>query len=80
MHQRIGNALFEKAGRGLALTDTGRLVLRHADEIFELRRGLGDVLRGAPVAGPFEFIVGSASALPKTIVYKIIEPAAAFAS
>ncbi|GAA6169486.1 transcriptional activator NhaR [Sessilibacter corallicola] len=75
LEQRIGNALFEKAGRGLALTDTGRIVLRYADEIFELGRELGDVLRGAPVAGPSEFIVGAASALPKTIVYKIIEPA-----
>ena len=71
----IGNALFEKAGRGLALTETGRLVLRYADDIFELGRELSDVLRGAPVVGASEFIVSSASALPKTVVYKIIEPA-----
>ncbi len=75
LEERIGNDLFEKVGRGLRLTETGRLVLRYADEIFELGRELSDVLRGAPVLGPAEFIVGAASALPKTIVYKIIEPA-----
>lgn len=75
LEQRIGNALFEKVGRGLKLTETGHLVLRYADEIFELGRELSDVLRGAPVVGPSEFIVGAASALPKTIVYKVIEPA-----
>lgn len=75
LEDRIGNNLFEKVGRGLQLTETGNLVLQYADEIFELGRELNDVLRGAPVVGPSEFIVGAASALPKTIVYKIIEPA-----
>ncbi len=75
LEDRVGSALFEKAGRGLNLTETGRLVLRYADEIFELGRELSDVLRGAPSIGASEFIVSSASALPKTIVYKMIEPA-----
>ena len=75
LEERMGNALFEKVGRGLQLTEMGRLVLRYADEIFELGQELSDVIRGAPVVGPSEFIVGAASALPKTIVYKIIEPA-----
>ena len=75
LEEQFGSALFEKVGRGLQLTDTGRLVLRYADEIFGLGQELNDVLRGAPAEGPTEFIVGAASALPKTIVYKIIEPA-----
>ncbi len=75
LEERIGSALFDKVGRGLKLTETGRLVLRYADDIFELGQELNDVLRGAPAVGPADFIVGAASALPKTIVYKIIEPA-----
>ena len=75
LETRMGNALFEREGRGLRLTDTGRLVLRYADDIFELGRELNDVLRGVPALGPSEFIVSSASALPKTIVHKIIDPA-----
>ncbi|GAA5315533.1 MAG: transcriptional activator NhaR [Candidatus Pelagadaptatus aseana] len=75
LESHIGSRLFDKAGRGLQLTETGRLVLRYADDIFELGQELNDVLRGAPSVGASEFIVGAASALPKTIVYKIIKPA-----
>lgn len=75
LEQSIGNSLLQKEGRGLRLTETGRLVLRYADEIFELGKELNDVLRGIPAVGPSEFIVSSASALPKTIVHRIIEPA-----
>ena len=75
LEEKIGNPLFQKEGRGLRLTDTGRLVLRYADEIFELGNELNDVLRGVPTVGPAEFIVSASSGLPKTIVHKIIEPA-----
>ena len=75
LESRIGAPVFEKVGRGLRLTDTGRLVLTYADDIFELGNELSDVLRGTAAIGPSEFIVGAASALPKTIVYKILEPA-----
>lgn len=75
LERRIGNPLFSRVGKSLQLTETGRLVLNYADEIFDLGRELSDVLRGAPTVGPSEFIVSAASALPKTIVHKIIEPA-----
>ncbi|WP_100640926.1 transcriptional activator NhaR [Alteromonas facilis] len=75
LEDRIRQPLFDRVGRGLQLTETGRLVLRYADEIFELGRELSDVLRGAPQIGASEFIVSAASAIPKTIVYKILEPA-----
>lgn len=75
LEDRMNQPLFDRVGRGLQLTETGRLVLRYADEIFELGRELSDVLRGAPQLGASEFIVSAASAIPKTIVYKIIEPA-----
>ncbi|MFT6267220.1 MAG: LysR family transcriptional activator of nhaA [Alphaproteobacteria bacterium] len=75
LEERIGQPLFDRVGRRLRLTETGRLVLRYADDIFELGKELSDVLRGAPIVGTSEFIVSAASALPKTIVYKILEPA-----
>lgn len=75
LEKRIGNPLFSRIGKSLQLTETGRLVLNYADEIFDLGRELSDVLRGAPTVGPSEFIVSAASTLPKTIVHKIIEPA-----
>ncbi|MCF2909158.1 transcriptional activator NhaR [Pseudoalteromonas sp. DL2-H2.2] len=75
LEERVGNELLQKEGRGLRLTDTGRVVLRYADEIFELGNELSDVLKGNSAVGPAEFIVGASSVLPKTIVHKIIEPA-----
>ncbi len=75
LEDRIGSSLFEREGRGLRLSEMGNLVLRYADDIFDLGRELNDVIRGAPLIGPSEFIVSAASALAKTIVYKILEPA-----
>ncbi len=75
LEQRIGQPLFDRVGRKLCLTETGRLVLRYANDIFELGKELTDVLRGAHIVGASEFIVSAASALPKTIVYKVLEPA-----
>jgi LysR family transcriptional activator of nhaA len=75
LEERIGQPLFDRIGRRLRLTETGRLVLRYADDIFALGKELNDVLRGAPIVGTSEFIVSAASALPKTIVYKVLEPA-----
>jgi LysR family transcriptional activator of nhaA len=74
LEDNVGSPLFTREGRGLRITETGRLVLSYADEIFDLGRELGDVLRGSPKLGPSEFIVSAASALPKTIVQKIIQP------
>ncbi len=75
LEDSFGQVLFERSGRKLRLTQVGRMVLRYADEIFELGRELSDVLRGEPAVGPVDFIVSAISVLPKTVVYKIIEPA-----
>ena len=36
LEKSLGQKLFTRVGRNLALTETGRLVYRHADEIFSL--------------------------------------------
>ena len=45
LEDSIGEALFSKAGRNLELTETGRLVLGYAEEIFSLGGELEDALR-----------------------------------
>ena len=75
LEERFGNPLFEREGRGLKLSNVGQLVLNYADDIFELGNELSNVLRGESIEGPTKLIVSSASGLPKTVVYKIIEPA-----
>jgi LysR family transcriptional activator of nhaA len=75
LEETLGAKLFVRAGRNLALTDTGRLVFRYADEIFTLGRELQDTLLGRPAGRPLRLIVGIADTLPKLVAYRLIEPA-----
>jgi LysR family transcriptional activator of nhaA len=72
----LGCKLFQRAGRRLTLTDAGRLVLRHADEIFSRGRELMGVLRGS-VAAPqrLRLNVGVTDVVPKFLAYRLLEPA-----
>jgi LysR family transcriptional activator of nhaA len=75
LEKAIGAKLFERVGRNLALTDTGRVVYRYADEIFSLGRELQDTLKGQPPGRPLQLMVGVADTLPKEIAHQILEPA-----
>lgn len=73
----LGEKLFEKAGRGVALTEVGKVVFRYADEIFGLGRELRDALAGRDVRRRPVLAVGISDALPKLIVQKLLAPALA---
>jgi LysR family transcriptional activator of nhaA len=75
LEDSIGEALFSKAGRGLELTATGRMVLSYADEIFSVGGELEDALRNLPPDRPMVFKVGIADVVPKTIAYRLLAPA-----
>ncbi|MCX7412802.1 MAG: transcriptional activator NhaR [Planctomycetia bacterium] len=67
--------LFDRSGRSIALTDTGRIVFRYADEIFAIGRELQDALHDRPTGQPVRFAVGVADALPKVLVHRLLAPA-----
>ena len=69
--------LFERAGRGLRLTEMGRLVFRYADEIFALGRELSESVRGQPTGRPLRLTVGVSDGMPKLVAFRLIEPALA---
>jgi LysR family transcriptional activator of nhaA len=71
----IGAQLFRKEGRKLALTEKGRTVFNYADEIFALGRELTNTLKGRAGVFGARLSVGIADALPKLLVYRLIEPA-----
>mgnify|MGYP000411585808 CR=1 FL=1 len=75
LEDSIGEALFSKAGRNLELTETGRLVLSYADEIFSLGGELEAALRNRPPDRQMTFKVGIADVVPKTIAYRLLAPA-----
>ncbi len=76
LEDQLGTPLFAKSGRGLALTEAGRLALGYAEDIFSLGAELEQALREHPNSRPaLEFRVGVADALPKPIAYRLVEPA-----
>lgn len=75
LERSLKATLFERSGRSLVLTDTGRLVYRYADEIFSLGRDLQDALHDRPRGQPLQFAVGVADTLPKVLVHRLLAPA-----
>jgi LysR family transcriptional activator of nhaA len=75
LEDSVGERLFQRQGRTLVLTETGRLVFRYADEIFGIGRELVETLRGRPPGRPAQLTVGVANAVPKLIVYRLLRPA-----
>jgi len=75
LEEHFGVDLFTRVGRNLELTETGRLVLSYADEIFSLGGELEDVIHQLPEDRPQLFRVGVVDVLPKSIAHRILEPA-----
>ena len=70
----LGEKLFDRVGRGLELTDTGRMVLSYADEIFSLGSELEQQLHNLPEGRSLVFKVGITDVVPKSIAYRLISP------
>ena len=75
LEDSVGRPLFQRLGRGLALTDTGRVVQQYADEIFSLGSELSQLLRSAETVVPETLRVGIVNSIAKLIAYRVIEPA-----
>src|SRR5450759_1546104 len=71
----LGEKLFLRKGRKLALTDAGRVAFGYAEEIFALGREFLDCLKGRPSGRTLRLFVGASDSLPKSIVYRMLEPA-----
>ena len=71
----LGVVLFNRVGRNLELTETGRLILSYADEIFSLGSELEEVIHQLPDERPQLFRVGVVDVVPKSITHRILKPA-----
>jgi LysR family transcriptional regulator, transcriptional activator of nhaA len=74
LEDHLGEKLFTKVGRKLALTEIGRIVFRYADEIFTLGREMVDTVKGRST-GQARLDVGVADAVSKLVVRRLLEPA-----
>lgn len=75
LDRALGHALFEREGRGLKLTEAGKVALRYAEEIFSLGRELCDALADRPPDRPLRLQVGVSQVIPKLIVDELLGPA-----
>lgn len=70
----LGEKLFQRQGRNLALTEMGRVVYRYAEDIFTLGRELQDTLKGRPTGKPVRLVVGIADVIPKMVAHRLLVP------
>lgn len=75
LEDSLGEELLRRTGRKLVLTDMGRIAMRYADEIFSLGQEFTSTMKERPTGRPLRFCVGIADVLPKTIAFRLIEPA-----
>ncbi len=74
LQQSLGEKLFRRSGRTLALTEMGRVVFGYAEEIFSLGQELVNTVAGRSVNRSIMFNVGIADAVPKLVVKEILKP------
>ncbi len=74
LEQTYGVELFKRVGRQLELTETGRIALPYAEQMFQLGGELEALLRAQPDEQQILFRVGVADVVPKSIVYRLIAP------
>ena len=67
LEEALDLKLFDRVGRKLQLTESGRMVFRYADEIFNLGGELLDTIKGRPTGRPLRLRVGVSDVLPKLL-------------
>jgi LysR family transcriptional regulator, transcriptional activator of nhaA len=74
LEDRLGQALFERRGRELLLTEAGRIALDHADTIFRAGDELLSTLKGRPMASQPVLRIGSAATLSRNFQLTLLKP------
>jgi LysR family transcriptional activator of nhaA len=75
LEDSLGEKLFVKSGRRLTLTESGRIVLRYAEEIFGLGREMVGTIKGRASGQPRRLDVGVVDVVPKIVVRRMLQPA-----
>lgn len=71
----LGHALFERTGRGLRLTEAGRIAFGYANEMFSLSREMVRALEERKERRGSKLAVGIVDVIPKRVVRRLLEPA-----
>lgn len=76
LEQMLGEKLFVRAGRRLALTEMGHVVFRYAEDIFATGQELINTVKGRGKNGtPSRLVVGIVNAVPKPLSILLLQSA-----
>lgn len=75
LERSTGHRLFKRAGRGLALTDAGRIAFNYANEIFSLGTEMIRSLDHQSSSPALRLSVGVLDVIPKPIAGQLLSPA-----
>ena len=70
LEKSVGSKLYERHGRDLRLTDTGKMVFDYAEEIFSTGQELMERLKGTQPGRNMVFTVGIPDFLPKQVAFR----------
>lgn len=74
LEERLGGALLRRAGRGVELTELGRMVLRYADDILGRADDLLRAIEDPELRRPTHFRVGIGHVVPKLVACGFLRP------
>lgn len=72
LESQLGHELLAPQGRSLVLTDTGRIALEYAEQIFQLGGRLRHAIAECTSTRP-RFAVGVTDAVPKLVTFRLLE-------
>ena len=75
LENTLGEKLFIRTGRRLALTEMGQLVFKYAEDIFATGQELMTTVKGQANGHPAKLVVGIADAVPKPLATQLLKAA-----
>ncbi len=70
---RLGEKLFLRKGRHLVLTEMGRVVFKHAEDIFSIGQDLMNTVKGRGSGRALRLTVGIVDVVPKLLATRLLE-------
>ncbi len=75
LERRLGEKLFERVGRTLSLTKSGKIAFSYAESIFSLGTELQSALGSESPDRLRKLVVGITDVVPKLVAFRLLQPA-----
>lgn len=75
LEDTLGEKLFTRSGRHLVLTEMGRIVFKHAEDIFSIGQDLMNTVKGRASGSSIRLNVGIVDVVPKLLATRLLDVA-----